>query len=186
MSIRIFFSPAELVYRGPELSSHFAFRTFDVLGDSCVAFVGGCWVETSDLVDLADQKKNQRIFSKQMVHFIIEHFERDLEKAVLRQRLFAAIVQQELQFRGIAHVLRRGDDLFVGESKLTVSIATLTPVSSMIHFGVNVISQGTPVRSLGLADFQIEPRGFALAVMDAYRNECDSIDEARSKVRGVP
>jgi hypothetical protein len=186
MSIRLYFSPEELVYRGPELSSHFAYRMFDVLGDSCVSFIGGCWVETPDLVDLADQKKNERIFSKQMVHFMIEHFEQDLGKAVLRQRVFAAIVQQELQYRGVAHVVRRGDDLYVGESKLSVSIATLTPVSTMIHFGINVISQGTPVKTLGLADFQIEPRSFALAVMDAYRSECDSIDDARCKARAVP
>jgi hypothetical protein len=184
--VRIFLSPEELVYRGPELSSHFAYRMFDVIGDSCVAFIGGCWVETGDLVDLADQKKNERIFSKQMVHFILENFDHDLEKAVFRQRLFAAIVAQELQYRGVAHVLRRGDDLYVGEAKLSVSIATLTPVSTMIHFGINVISQGTPVKTLGLADFQIEPRSFALAVMDAYRAECESIDEARCKARAVP
>lgn len=186
MSVRIFYSPTELVYRGPELSSHFAYRTFDVLGDSCVAFQGGCWVETRDLVDLADRKKNEHIFSKHMLHFIIENFDRDLEKAVLRQRLFAAIVQQQLLWRGVSHVARRGDDLFVGESKLSVSIAALTPVSTIIHFGINVVSQGTPVRSLGLADFQVEPRGFALAVMEAYREECDSIEEARCKARPVP
>ncbi len=186
MSIRIFLSPTELVYRGPELSSHFAYRTFDVIGDSCVAFIGGCWVETPDLVDLADQKKGERIFSKQMLHFILENFDPDLHKAVFRQRLFAAIVQQELVYRGVPHVVRRGDDLYVGEAKLSVSIATLTPVSAVIHFGINVVSQGAPVKALGLADFQVEARAFALAVMDAYRAECDSIDEARWKVRAVP
>ena len=186
MSIRIFFSPAELVYRGPELSSHFAYRMFDVLGDSCVAFIGGCWVETPDLVDIADQKKSERIFSKLMVHFILENFDRDLEKAVFRQRLFASVVQQELVYRGVGHVVRRGDDLYVGESKLSVSIATLSPVSTLIHFGINVISEGTPVKTLGLADFQIEARGFALAVMDAFREGCASIEEARCKARGVP
>ncbi len=187
MSVRIFYSPQELVYRGPELSSHFAYRTFDVIGDSCVAFQGGCWVEARDMVDLADAKKNAHIFSKQMLHFILENFdERDLEKAVYRQRLFASIVQQQLQWHGVGHVVRRGDDLFVGESKLSVSIATVTPVSSMIHFGINVVSQGTPVKTLGLADFQIEPRAFALAVLEAYREECESIEEARWKARAVP
>ena len=184
--MRIFFSPNELVYRGPELASHFAYRMFDVAGDSAVAFVGGCWVETADLVDLADQKKRERIFSKLMLHFILESFEHDLGKGVFRQRLFASIVQNELLERGLQHVRRRGDDLYAGDAKLSVSIATLTPVSTIIHFGINVISQGTPVKTLGLDDFSIEPRAFALAVLDAYRSECDSIDEARCKARGVP
>lgn len=185
--VRIFYSPQEIVYTGRELTSHFAYRTFDVLGDSAVAFVGGCWVETADLVDLTDAKKSERIFSQSMLHFIIEHFDdRDLERAVLRQRLFASIVQQELQFRGVPHAVRRGDDLYVGESKLSVSIATASPVSTLIHFGINVTGKGAPVKALGLAEFSIEPRTFALAVLDAYRLEIEGVDDARCKVRAVP
>jgi hypothetical protein len=173
-------------YTGRELCSHFAYRTFDVIGDSVVAFCGMCWVETDDLVDLTDRKRNERIFSHRMLHFMIEHFDRDLLLAVHRQRIFCAILQQEFQQRGVSHVVRRGDDLFVGSSKLSVSIATLTPVSTMIHFGVNIVSDGTPVKTMGLKDFKIDARAFALAVMDSYRQEIESMHVARCKARAVP
>lgn len=186
MPIQILFSPHDLQYTGRELCSHFAYRTFDLLGDSVVAFIGMCWVETQDLVDLQDKKRNERIFSHRMLHFIFETFDHDLTGAILRQRLFGAILQQELQLRGVRHVVRRGDDLFSGEAKLSVSIATLTPVSTMIHFGVNIVSQGTPVKTLGLDDFKIDPRGFALAAMEAYRIEMDGVEVARCKARAVP
>lgn len=186
MPVRILFTPQEIQYTGRELSSHFAYRMFDVPGDSVVAFSGMCWVETEDLVDLHDKKRNERIFSHAMLHFIFENFDHDLRLAVYRQRLFAAILQQELLLRGVQHVRRRGDDLFVGDSKVTVSIATLTPVSTMIHFGVNIVSQGTPVRTKGLKDFQIDPRGFALAAMESYRDEVAGIERARCKARAVP
>lgn len=185
MPVRTHFATDEILYRGPELSPHFAYRRFDVVGDSCVAFIGGCDVRPHDLVDLADQKAGALIFSHRMLHFILESFDRDLEKAVLRQRLFAAIVQQELLSRGVADVVRDGDDLYVGDAKLSVSIATLSGVSSLIHFAINVRSDGTPVKTLGLADFSIDARPFGAAVLERYAREQDGIDEARCKVRAV-
>jgi len=186
MAVHILFSPQEIQYTGRELSSHFAYRMFDVLGESVVAFCGLCWVETENMVDLYDQKRDEHIFSQRMLHYIFETFDHDLTAAIYRQRLFAAIVQQELQLRGVSHVVRRGDDLFVGDAKLSVSIATLTPVSTMIHFGVNIASKGTPVKTLGLADFQIEPRGFALETMSTFRQEMAGVEKARCKSRAVP
>jgi hypothetical protein len=186
MAVKVLLAAEEILYRGPELASHFAYRRFDLAGDSCVAFLGGCSVETQDLVDLADRKAKAFIFSQRMLHFIIEHFERDLEKAVLRQRLFASIVKQALELRGVRDVRRSGDDLYVGEAKLSVSIATLSGVSALIHFAINVLSAGTPVKTLGLADFGIDPKAFALEVLEAYRLEQDGIDEARCKARAVP
>jgi hypothetical protein len=186
MAIRLFYSREELQYTGRELTSHFAYRTWDVPGDSIVGFIGMCWVETDALVDLADAKQGAGIFSRRMLHFIVEHFDHDLELAVWRQRVLAAIVQQELHSRGVSHVVRRGDDLYVGDAKLTVSVATASPVSTLVHFGINIDSHGTPVTTLGLGDFNVEPRAFALAVMEGYRTECLSIEDARTKVRAVP
>lgn len=186
MPVKTLLAGEEILYRGPELSSHFAYRRFDVIGDSCVAFVGGCDVQTGSLVDLADQKQGEFIFSKSMLHFIIEHFDRDLEKAVVRQRLFAAIVKQALDQRGVADIVRRGDDLYQGDAKLSVSIATLSGVSALIHFGINISSEGTPVKTRGLADFGLDPRAFADIVLETYRTEQDGIDEARCKARAVP
>ncbi len=185
--IHVLLVPDELTYTGRELASHFAYRRFDLLGDSCVAFIGPCRVETEALIDLADSKRSERIVSERMLHFIVEHFDGlDIGRAVLRQRLFASIVREALEARGVQGIVRRGDDLFAGDAKLSVSIATASPVSTLIHFGINVSSRGTPVKTLGLEDARVDPRDLARAVLDAYRSEMASIDEARTKVRAVP
>ena len=113
-------------YDGTQIHSLWAYRSFGVQGDSLVAFVGGCEIPFANMVDLEDVRAKSRIASPRMLHFIGEHFDLDLEKAVLRQRLLAAIVRDELG----GEVRRDGDDLFLGPGKLSISIATLTCVPS--------------------------------------------------------
>jgi hypothetical protein len=121
-----------------------------------------------------------------MVHFIIEHFDMDLEKTVTRQRLLISIMRELLCSMGAPHELKReGDDLYLGTRKASVSIATLSPVSSLIHTGVNISSKNTPVSTIGLEDMAVEPIFFAKTVMEAYRQEIENIYMARCKVRGV-
>jgi len=120
-----------------------------------------------------------------MLHFIIEHFDRDLEKAVLRQRLLISIIVELLNVMGYKPV-RDGDDIFIDDAKLSVSIATLSPVSSLIHVGLNIIGQGAPVKAIGLEEIGINNIGeFAQKVLFAYQNEIQSIHLACCKVRGV-
>ncbi|MDX1763677.1 MAG: DUF366 family protein [bacterium] len=176
----------EIAYTGEELRSHWAFRTFDILGDSMVAFQGPCHVAVDRMVDLADVKADAPIRSERMLHFILEHFGGDLEKAVLRQRLLVSMIGESLTRTGVNRPLvRRGDDLFQGDGKLSVSIAAKTPVSCMIHLGLNVLSQGTPVPTVGLADMGIDPEDLARKVIDQYVEEMEQIGEAQCKVRGV-
>ena len=77
---RLFLS-REMAYTGRELHSLWAYRCHGLQGDSICAFVGPCEVATEDLVDEADRKEGGFIRSERMLHFIAEHFERDLEKA---------------------------------------------------------------------------------------------------------
>jgi hypothetical protein len=81
--------------------------------------------------------------------------------------------------------VRGGNDLYEDGAKLSVSIATATPVSTLLHFGINISSQGTPVRTKGLEDYSIEPVSFAKAVLESFRDELKTVDEARAKVRPV-
>ncbi|OEF98516.1 DUF366 family protein [Desulfuribacillus alkaliarsenatis] len=177
-------------YDGTQLSSLFAYKSFNVQGDSIVAFRGKCDVTIDEMVDIADVKDKAFIQSKDMLHFIVEQFVIDLEKAVFHQRLLTTIVKEalELEFSErseVQRVIRSGDDLFIMNRKLSVSIATLSPVSSLIHFGINVSSEGTPVPTCGLRDLQIEPEQFAKRVLDEYTSEIEGIYLARCKVRGV-
>lgn len=175
-----------ITYDGSQLSSLWAYKNFAIQGDSIVAFLGPCDVKISEMVDLEDVLAGAFIYSEYMVHFIIEHFDMDLEKAVTRQRLLISIMRETLCEIGAPQELYRdGDDLYLGPRKASVSIATLSPVSSMIHAGVNISSNNTPVSTVGLEDMSIEPAVFAQKVIEAYQKEIDGIYMARCKVRGV-
>ena len=91
-------------------------------------------------------------------------------------------------------ISRLGDDLYIeveaeeGEEenrKLTVSVATASPISSMIHLGINVSSENTPVPTLGLEDLGVPVDEFIIKVLQNFINEMKGLEEARSKVRGV-
>jgi hypothetical protein len=178
---------AKFAYDGSPLNSLWAYREHGVQGDSIVAFQGICDVGVEALVDLADAKAGAFIYSKKMLHFIAEHFELDLEAAILRQYLLVSIAQDELNRRlKKKRVIRDGNDLYLGAAKLSVSIATLTPVSSKIHFGINISSEGTPVKTVGLADLGINPNVFASVLLKRYSDDHAAMAIARRKVRGVP
>ncbi|MEW6355395.1 MAG: DUF366 family protein [Planctomycetota bacterium] len=176
----------EETYTGEQLRSLWAYRTHDVQGDSIVAFLGPCDVRPDLICDMADAKGDATIKAARMLHFIVEHFDSDLDKTILRQRLLMAIIKDEINRRlGREAVRRKGDDLYDGDRKLTVSIATASPVSTMIHAGVNIDPAGAPVPAVGLAEYGIDPRGFGDAIQRAYIAEMDSVSDARTKVKGV-
>lgn len=182
------FIPETITYDGTQLSSHWAFRTMGHLGDSIVSFRGPCRVMLAEMVDLEDVRKNAPIFSHSMLHFIVEHFDMDLEKTIFRQRMLIAIIKDILWENYQADFTRNGDDLFAGDKKLSVSIATLTPVSTMIHTGLNILSKDTPVKTIGLYDLglqaeAIEPLG--KLICKRYAEEIGDIRLARCKVRGT-
>jgi len=186
------FIPKRIDYDGSQLASHFAFKTASLVGDSIVAFVGSCNVKPDCMVDVADLVAGLKIMSKQMLHFIAEHFDTDLDRTIPRQRLLVSILQQEVntrlrEKRSERFVERDGDDLFVSGRKLTVSVATASPVSCLIHLGVNIDAHGAPVDAIGLSE--LLPRKtletLAASVMRRYVAEDKSIQEARALVRGV-
>lgn len=177
----------ELTYDGRQLCSHWAYQNFGTLGDVITAFQGPCRVELPEMVDLADVREGDSIYSPRMLSFIVEHFDRQLDCAVLRQRMLAVLAMEILrgQSAAAAGLRRSGDDIFLDGRKLSVSIATVSPVSSLIHFGINIETEGTPVPTVGLAELDIDPTVFARKLMDAYQTEIDSMQKAAWKVRWV-
>lgn len=173
-------------YDGTQLRPHWIYRTFGLLGDSLVAFTGRCNVTIEKLVDLVDARENRPIFSEQMLHLIGEFFDADLLRTVYRQRLLVSLVQQELISRSKRPTIARdGNDLYDGGDKLSVSIATASPVSTLLHFGINISSKGTPIPTRGLDDYGIDPVSFARSILEAFRDEMQSSLEARTKVKAV-
>lgn len=182
-----YFSDKPLTYNGTQLHSHFAYESFHVQGDSIVSFAGPCAVTTEHMVDLEDVKQNKHIFSENMLHFIVEHFGAELSAVIAFQRLLIVNIMQEIagQANGL-RLVRKGDDIYDGLHKLSVSIATVSPVSCLIHTGINISSRNTPVPARGLQDYGLDPAVIATGVMNRYCDEIAGIQAARVKVRACP
>ncbi|MBM3501604.1 MAG: DUF366 family protein [Armatimonadetes bacterium] len=175
----------DLAYTGEQLRSLWIFRTFGVEGDAIAWFEGPCEVAGERLVDQVDASAGDCIRAARMTHFIAEHFGGDLDHAILRQRLLVCLAGEALR-RQIEDLRRDGDDLFVGERKLSVSIATVSPVSALIHLGVNIDPDGAPVAACGLREFGVDPARFAEGLCVAYAEEVAGMRRARCTVRSVP
>ncbi len=184
--MKSYFIQDEILFTGEQLSSFWAYQNYDILGDNIVAFIGPCQVEEKYIIQVDHFKKKTQIKSERMLHFLVEHFDLDLEKAILRQKLLVDIVKDKLNHRLKGDVLQRwGDDLFDTEFKLTVSATVRTSVSTKIHLGINISSKNTPVKTKGLDDYGIDPNDISQAVMDQYRLDMRLISQKLYKTRRI-
>jgi hypothetical protein len=176
----------EITYDGAQLRSGWVGENADLPRDAVACFAGPADVPVENLVDMDDAAEGAHIFSPMMLHFIAEHADGDLLLAVARQRIMVAIAMEELiRLSKGAPIERRGDDIYEGHAKISVSIATSSPNSQLIHLGLNVISDGTPVPTKGLADYDIEPKTLGEIVSKKYCDEIESMHHATTKVRPV-
>ncbi len=175
----------EIKYIGSQLQPHWIYKNFKLQGDAIVAFIGECEVKLTEMVDIEDVINNEPIYSKSMLSFITEQFNIDLVEGVFRQRLLICIIKELLEKRGV-FVVRNGDDLMINGRKLSVSIATKSTTSILIHTGLNIESEGAPVKASGLtSELGItDIRAFAQEVMTAYAEELKDIELASTIMRG--
>lgn len=176
----------EIKYIGSQLAPHWIYKNFKLQGDAIVAFIGECEVALTEMIDIEDVINNEPIYSKSMLSFITEQFNVNLVEGVFRQRLLICIIKELLEERGI-FVVRNGDDLMIDGRKLSVSIATKSTTSILIHTGLNILSEGAPVKASGLTSELgiVDIKEFALEVMKRYAEELEDINLASTKVRGV-
>lgn len=187
------FSEQERAYTGVELRPHFLLSELGLKGSGIGAFIGPCRVATEHLVDWEDRLAHDRIEAGRMVHFIGELFGvPSLREGVLLQRLIMAISGDEVRTRVAAGVAcrRDGDDLMVSvagaaERKLSVSIVTASPVSLLLHIGINIDPAGAPVPAIGLKELEIDPVEWMKAVLGRIEAELQDIEWACAKVRPV-
>jgi len=184
--MKIKFIDKDIKYIGSQLSPHWIYKNFNIQGDSIVAFQGECEVKLTEMVDIEDVINNEPIYSKYMLSFISEQFGISLVEGVLRQRLLITIIKEILEEKGI-FVVRNGDDLMINGQKLSVSIATKSINSILIHTGLNILSENAPVNACGLeSELGItDTKAFAVEVMERYADELEDIVLASTKVRGV-
>ena len=196
----------ETPYFGPELRPHWILETTGIYGSAIVGFQGPCHVKTEKLVDWEDRLAQDSIQARSMLHFVGEFFGISLESGVFAQRLFMQWAQKLLSLRPLIDqktkviycIERRGDDLYLvpqggdahPERKLSVSIATASSVSVLIHWGINIDSTGAPstVKAGGLQDFGWSRDmilDFAKELLTQYIEELEEIRIAQCKVRPV-
>ena len=134
-----------------------AFQEFGIYGSSIVTWIGPVNITPDNLKDFADV--GLEIKSNYMVNFICEFFDQqppNMRVAYLRQRLLVMIFREILTEYGI-QTKREGDDIFVDDGKLSISIASISLSSAKIHFALNLEDKGTPsdVETIGLYDIKV-------------------------------
>ncbi len=173
-------------YDGSAIQSHWAYRNFGLLGNSLVVFRGKCDVKVEEMIDIEDLRENKEIKSDDMVHYIIEVF--DLVNTLFAstlQKLFIAKLCEVLGEYGIK-TTRKGDDIYVAGKKLSISIATVSPVSVKIHIGINVEAKGIPegVDAIGLKELGItDIESFMEKTGNALVQEFEKVKKDSLKVR---
>ena len=181
------FADLPIAYTGEQLAAHWIYRQFHIEGDAAVAFVGPCDVAPEHMRDLEDLQAGARIYSERMLHIIVEMFGANLAEMVLRQHLLMATIAEQLNRRLNRQAVRRqGSDLYDGDRKVTVSVACVSPVSGLIHTGINISSRNTPVPTKGLDDYDIPAREFGEETLSLIQQETAALERARCKVRACP
>ena len=176
--MKTLFAEHKIDYDGSILKPLYAYIQHRLAGDSIVSFIGACDVSLEHMIDAEDFVVSAQIKSDHMLHFIVEIFAQNLMTAVSLQRLLVAIAQSILP----PGLIRRGDDLYFGSKKLSVSIASVSAVSAQIHLGLNIKNDGTPVPTCSLEDLKVDVKKFALELMKKFSEEYVSIVEATQKV----
>jgi len=181
-------------YDGSQLHHAFAYENASILGPSIVSFIGKAEVK-KHLVDLEDKISNDFIKSKKMLHFIIEIPDASIREMVVWQRFFIHMLAEKLRrmdtTNGQINIDIDGDDIMVSERKLSVSIATLSRFSGLVHVGLNIeVGRGCPVAAIGLEnifpeEWKREQIEAVKEVASKFAAEYNDIIRATYKVREV-
>ena len=144
-------------YDGSQINPSCAFQEFVIYGSSIITWIGPVNITPDNLKDIADV--GLAIKSNYLANFICEFFDQqppNMRIAYLRQRLLVMIFREILTEYGV-ETKREGDDIFVDERKLSISIASVSLSSAKIHFALNLEDKGTPddVDTIGLYDIRV-------------------------------
>lgn len=180
------FCENNIKYTGKELSPHWILSKFKLYGDSIVSFIGEVDVPIDNMVDVEDKINNEPIYAKSMLNFIIEHFDYSIKEIAFAQILLIQTIREVFLDDYNVNLIRKGDDLFYNGRKLSVSIATKSTVSGLIHTALNIDCSGAPVKASDINEINIKDiKELAKKIMKRYTDNIEKINFAITKVRGV-
>jgi len=168
----------KIKYDGSQIAPLWAYG-MGIKGDSIVVFHGAMDVTPDNMKDLEDRKAGKTIQGDDLIHIIVERFDSpaSMRLAYYMQRLLIICVRDVLEKHGIK-TIRNGDDLFIDEGKLTVSIATAGISSEKIHCGINITTRGTPreIKTAALEDFGLDWKTLATEIAHTFVHEIEDIE----------
>lgn len=182
-------------YDGSQIDPSWAFREYGIYGSSIITWLGPVNITPDNLKDFADV--GLEIKSDMMVNFICEFFDQqpvNMRVIYLRQRLLVMIFREILHEFGVK-TSRSGDDIYVDNRKLSISIASVSLSSSKIHFAFNLKDEGTPedVSTIGLFDIEDDNNNkifnddnlisLVETIVERFIDEIESIENDISKTK---
>ena len=171
--------PDTIKYDGSQIAPLWAY-SMGIKGDSIVIFHGSMDVTPENMKDFEDRRAGKAIAGDDLIHIIVERFDSpsSMRLAYYMQRLLIICVKETLGKRGI-RTTRNGDDLFIDDGKLTVSIASAGVSGEKIHCGINITTEGTPVdvKTAALLDFGIKDwKALAQEIAQSFVREVEDIE----------
>jgi hypothetical protein len=175
-------------YDGSQIESLWAY-SMGIKGDSIVIFHGPMDVTFENMKDFEDRKTGKTIRGDDLIHIIVERFDSpaSIRLAYYMQRILMVNIRDVLLKHGV-NTTRNGDDLFIDDRKLTVSIATAGVSSEKIHCGINITRAGTPddVRTAALEDLEIKDwESLSKEIAETFLHETEDIEEDIIKTKGI-
>ncbi len=171
--------PYAIKYDGSQIAPLWAY-SMGIKGDSIVIFHGAMDVTLENMKDLEDRKEKKAIKGDDLIHIIVERFDSpaSMRLAYCMQRLLVVCIKEVLEMHEIK-TTRDGDDLFVDERKLTVSIASAGVSCEKVHCGINITTKGTPheVKTAALEELRIKDwKAIAQEIAQAFVQEMEDIE----------
>ncbi len=186
MIVKILNNPIK--YDGSQIAPLWAY-SMGIKGDSIVIFHGPMDVTFENMKDFEDRKAGKTIKGDDLIHIIVERFDSpaSMRLAYYMQRLLIIKIRDVLSNHGV-NTTRNGDDLFIEDGKLTVSIASAGISSEKIHCGINITTRGTPddVRTAALEDIGIKDwKSVAHEIAETFLHEIEDIEGDIQKTRSL-
>ncbi len=171
--------PDLIKYDGSQIAPLWAYG-MGIKGDSIVFFHGPMDVTFDNMKDFEDRKAGKSIIGDDLIHIIVERFASpaSMRLAYYMQRLLIVCIRDVFLDHGIK-TIRNGDDLFIDDGKLTVSIASAGVASEKIHCGINLTTRGTPIemKTAALEEYGIKDwKKIAEEISETFIREVEDIE----------
>lgn len=182
MRLKKYLQSEPSVFDGTQLQPEWTDGVFGEGMEGIAAFIG----PFRPAADKALSSRDEGLFrDHRLLHLVVRHVHRDVEKIRLQQRLLLDVAKDKLNHRlpdapdredggGRDPVLRWGQDLRRGPQHLSVSVIRMTASSAIIYLGILEPASGTEPASETEQGEGLDLFELARAVADQYIFEIDS------------